>query len=288
MMAREAKQHMRRHHPSARVPTVRLFVPGLALALAFLWGASGCTGVIYDPGNRNEQDAPDAGAEIDAGDDPEPDAELPPDPCDGVDCSGVGTCVDVGGEVACDCPIGYHAEGLSCVEDPPPDPCDGVVCGANASCDNGTCVCDAGYEGDPVAGCDPISTEEELARAELVSIASAELGKCEGVDDEPYMMGQPGYWCYDFVAWVYQQSSWSLPSPLSLPRHQVGSLPAGWRPEPGDLIKFTIQHYGMVSEVSADGQTITTIEGNVNSCVMTRHTSDPSVEYYGTLDSVFP
>jgi hypothetical protein len=208
-------------------------------------------------------------------------------PCSGVDCGAYGSCVDVGGEAACDCQSGYHAEGLACVEDPPPGPCDGVVCGAHAACDAGICACDAGFEGDPDAGCTAIDPTEATVRQELVDIATAELGYCEGVDDRPYMSYQPGLWCYDFVAWVYQQSSYSLPSPLSLPKYYTGSLPDWWRPEPGDLIKFNIQHFGMVASVSADGQVITTIEGNVNLCVMSRTTSDASVEYYGTLDSVF-
>jgi hypothetical protein len=207
--------------------------------------------------------------------------------CDGVDCGPDGSCVDVGDQPACDCDPGYHAEGLGCVADPPPGPCDGVVCGAHAACDGGVCVCDSGYEGDPDAGCTAVDPTEATTRQELVDIATAELGYCEGVDDRPYMMSQPGLWCYDFVAWVYQQSSASLPSPLSLPKYYTSSLPDWWRPEPGDLIKFNIQHYGMVASVSPDGQVITTIEGNVNYCVMSRSTSDPSVEYYGTLDDVF-
>jgi hypothetical protein len=173
------------------------------------------------------------------------------------------------------------------VEDDPTDPCEGVTCGTNAHCDTGVCVCDSGYEGDPETSCDPVQTQEQLVRQELVDIATAELGYCEGVDDRPYMQWQPGYWCYDFVSWVYDQCSYSLPSPLSLPTYYTDSLPQGWRPEAGDLIKYNIQHYGMVAGVSADGQTVYTIEGNVNSCVMERSTTDTSVEYYGSLENQF-
>ncbi len=209
------------------------------------------------------------------------------DPCDQVDCGPHGTCEPQAGEAACSCDDGYHAEGLTCEEDVPPDPCEGVVCGAHASCQAGVCECDDGYEGDPTAGCSEPNSVEDQVRAELVDIAMAELGYCEGVDDRPYMQSQPGYWCYDFVAWVYSQCSHPLPAPMSLPEYEPGSLPAGWRPEPGDLIKFNIQHYGMVAEVSTDGSYITTIEGNVNSCVATRATTDASVEYYGSLDHCF-
>jgi len=176
------------------------------------------------------------------------------------------------------------ANGL--VDDAQPGPCDGVTCGANAYCENGTCSCEQGFEGDPKQGCEEI-TAEQAARAELVDIAWAELGYCEGVDNRPYMLDQPGYWCYDFVEWVYEQSSYDIPEPYELTEYYTWFLPEGWRPEPGDLIKFTIQHYGMVAEVSADGRTITTIEGNYSSCVKTREITDASVSYYGTLDDVF-
>ncbi|MFH1435495.1 MAG: hypothetical protein ABIJ56_07235, partial [Pseudomonadota bacterium] len=87
--------------------------------------------------------------------------------------------------------------------------------------------------------------------------------------------------------WVYEQSDFPIPRPNSLPRYYAGSLPDGWRPEPGDLIKFTIQHYGMVAELSADGVRVTTIEGNYSSCVRSRTITDSDVEYYGTLDDLF-
>ncbi|MDY0001174.1 MAG: EB domain-containing protein, partial [Polyangia bacterium] len=200
--------------------------------LVYLVLPQGCVGVAYDPPRHD--------AQVDSSADAMADGEAP-DPCEGVSC-GVGTCVVIGQEPDCLCPTGFHAEDLSCVADPPPDPCENTQCGENAHCDHGVCICDDGYEGNPVTGCTPISTQNDLCRAELVNIAMAELGYCEGTDSRPYMQYQPGYWCYDFVAWVYEQSSCSPPSPLSLPRKTVGSLPAGWRPAPGDLIKFTIQH----------------------------------------------
>ena len=208
-------------------------------------------------------------------------------PCEGVSCGPNGQCAVVGDDAACDCDLGYHAVGLTCEADPPPGPCDSVVCGANAACVGGVCSCSNGFEGDPAAGCTAVNPDEAVARAELVQIALGELGYCEGVDNRPYMLNQPGYWCYDFVDWVYQQSSYSLPAPMSLPTVVASNMPAWWKPEPGDMIKFTIQHYGMVRSVSADGQTITTVEGNFNSCVVTRNISNLDVEYYGTLDGVF-
>ena len=38
------------------------------------------------------------------------------------------------------------------VIDPYSDPCYGVSCGQNAHCDNGECICNAGFEGDPDVG----------------------------------------------------------------------------------------------------------------------------------------
>jgi hypothetical protein len=209
-------------------------------------------------------------------------AEVPPG-CEGVTCSSHGVCVSPGGTPACQCEAGYVPNGLSCEA----DPCASVTCGANAHCAAGACACDEGFEGDPVAGCTPVVTTEDRVRAQLVEIARAELGMCEGVDDRPDMLYQPGMWCYDFVAWVYEQADYALPSPLSLPVYTVGGLPDGWRPEPGDLIKFVYQHYGMVAELSPDGMTITTVEGNYSSCVATRTIMDSEVEYYGSLESVF-
>jgi hypothetical protein len=275
--------------PQNRLPTIiSLLALVLSVGVATLSGASGCDGgVLRDlPGDGTvDPDATvdDDGDTVDGT--PEPDAQ--PDPCDGIDCGPNGVCAVAGQSPVCECDPGYHPDGLTCVEDDPVDPCEGITCGTNAHCEDGLCVCDTGYEGDPETACDPIMTQEQQVRQELVDIAAAEVGFCEGVDDRPYMQWQPGLWCYDFVSWVYSECSYSLPSPLSLPQYDTDNLPQGWRPEPGDLIKFNIQHYGMVAEVSPDGQTVYTIEGNVNSCVMERSTSDSAVEYYGSLDSVF-
>lgn len=206
-------------------------------------------------------------------------------PCDGVSCGPNGDCAVVGDDAACDCDPGYHAAGLTCEADAPPGPCDGVVCGANAGCVGGICSCDNGFEGDPAAGCTAVNPDEAVARAELVQIALGEVGYCEGVDNRPYMLNQPGYWCYDFVDWVYQQSSYSLPAPLSLPQIFAADMPAWWKPEAGDMIKFTIQHYGMVEKSSPDASAIQTIEGNYNDCVVNNQVSLQEISYFGYLDS---
>jgi hypothetical protein len=146
---------------------------------------------------------------------------------------------------------------------------------------------DSDADSDADADSDTDLDEEDYIRGLLVEIAEAELGNCEGVDDRPYMRNQPGYWCYDFVAWVYEQADEGLPPPISLPQMYIGDMPEGWRPEPGDLVKYQIQHYAMVASLSEDEITVYTIEGNWNSCVMERFTTDAEVEYYGYLSDWF-
>lgn len=90
-----------------------------------------------------------------------------PDPCEGVDCSGRGTCVVEGGDASCRCESGYHAEGLECVENDP-DPCEEVSCG-----EHGTCVAE-GEE--PACQCDPGFHAEGLECVRDV------MDPCEGVD----------------------------------------------------------------------------------------------------------
>ncbi len=55
----------------------------------------------------------------------------PPDPCEGVDCSGQGTCVAVEGEAGCDCDPGFVAAGTTCEA---VDPCEGVDCSGLGLC----------------------------------------------------------------------------------------------------------------------------------------------------------
>jgi hypothetical protein len=41
----------------------------------------------------------------------------------------------------------------------------------------------------------------------------------------------------------------------------------------------------MVAEVSANGQVITTIEGNVNGCVFRMNRSLHDIDYFGSIDA---
>jgi hypothetical protein len=138
------------------------------------------------------------------------------------------------------------------------------------------------------AGAGGTGSVEATVREELIKVATAEVGMC-GPDARPYMLSQPDGWCYDFVAWVYEQAgnnlAMSLPAPMVLPTYQATSLPPGWIPEAGDMIKFTIQHYGMVEKSSPDASAIQTIEGNYNDCVVNNQVSLQEISYFGYLDS---
>ncbi len=76
------------------------------------------------------------------------------DPCDGVDCSGHGTCSVIADEPSCDCEPGYAPQGTSCVFVPA---CLGVDCGAHGTCvasgSGSSCACDTGYTGPTCAAC---------------------------------------------------------------------------------------------------------------------------------------
>lgn len=78
----------------------------------------------------------------------------PPTSCEGVSCSGHGTCALSDGVASCTCEPGYEARGIECVApmgdaSVPPPTCDGVTCSGRGTCalDSGTptCTCDDGY-----------------------------------------------------------------------------------------------------------------------------------------------
>lgn len=70
----------------------------------------------------------------------------PRDPCEGVDCSGNGECVELSGEASCDCDPGYAARGTSCIAE---DLCAGVDCSGHGQCvdldGEASCDCDLLY-----------------------------------------------------------------------------------------------------------------------------------------------
>jgi len=58
-------------------------------------------------------------------------------------CQNGGVCTQVAKTYSCKCLSGYS--GVNCEKKDPVDPCLGVTCQLNATCQNGTCVCDAGW-----------------------------------------------------------------------------------------------------------------------------------------------
>ncbi|MBI5531865.1 MAG: CHAP domain-containing protein [Deltaproteobacteria bacterium] len=133
-------------------------------------------------------------------------------------------------------------------------------------------------------------SQETLVRNEILAVANAEVGYCSN-DARPYMLAQPGLWCWDFVDWVYEQAGknlgMSLPSPDDTKKIWSKSPPAGWLPEGGDLIKYWIQHYGLVETSSPDGKHLTTIEGNYNDCVVKVDRARSEVNWFGSLDGLW-
>jgi len=67
--------------------------------------------------------------------------------CSGVDCSNHGTCQVQNNQAICQCDSGYHASGLSCVDDN--DPCSGQTCSGHGTCqvqnNQPVCQCNSGY-----------------------------------------------------------------------------------------------------------------------------------------------
>ncbi len=76
-----------------------------------------------------------------------------PDPCEGITCSGNGTCQEANGLARCVCNTGFHADGLTCVE----DLCLASDCIHGQCTDPATsseCTCEDGYTGDACEDCD--------------------------------------------------------------------------------------------------------------------------------------
>lgn len=77
-------------------------------ALVCVAAIAGCGtdgGTAVDADGRADGNVDDAGVHPDGS-----------DPCQGITCSGHGTCVITGGVAQCDCETGYQPVGLTCVE----------------------------------------------------------------------------------------------------------------------------------------------------------------------------
>jgi hypothetical protein len=139
------------------------------------------------------------------------------------------------------------------------------------------------------------STSTGTGGAGALAAAETQVGQTEqppGSNDGPAVAqyrsavagAVPGApWCAYFVSWAAAQSG----SPLGDSGQGLGSvaqitdwasrtgrlLPAGSKPQPGDLILFGDRHVGIVESVASNG-TLTTIEGNEGDAV-TRRTRAP-------------
>jgi hypothetical protein len=130
--------------------------------------------------------------------------------------------------------------------------------------------------------------------ARMVALAQQEVGVAEqppGSNDAPRIAeyrtatagGAVGPWCAYFVSWIANKTGTPLGEAgqgfasvdgISGWAQRTGrNLPAGTRPQPGDLIYWGGRHVGMVESVDADGS-IHTIEGNSSDAV-TRRTYGP-------------
>jgi hypothetical protein len=96
------------------------------------------------------------------------------DACEGVTCSGLGTCLLVADDLAtCDCNAGYHAEGLNCVENPP-DPCDGITCSDHGICfqdvnGDAACNCESGYRAEGLECVEADQCDPDYLRANALA-----------------------------------------------------------------------------------------------------------------------
>ena len=120
---------------------------------------------------------------------------------------------------------------------------------------------------------------EMRTREAVLKIASWQIGVVEmpsGSNRQKYgetfgMNGQP--WCMMFVWWVFREAGFNLYKTASCTTlanryKQAGQwVTSGYKP--GDIVMFDFsgrrsktEHVGIVEAVSADGKTLTTIEGN--------------------------
>jgi uncharacterized protein YkwD len=168
---------------------------GLTLAL---FGTSGCLGTVESDGFYDSLEAPDdgdvsfdedmdssnnatAGADMDSSSSTPPvtredmgvveqDMNVEPPPED-MSTPPVDPCMSVTcgqnatcSQGTCQCDSGFEGDPQAgCT---PPDPCDGVMCGTNASCREGACLCPPGFVGDPNSACQPDSPGDIALRTE--------------------------------------------------------------------------------------------------------------------------
>lgn len=205
------------------------------------------------------------------------------DACEGVGCSGHGTCFAERGQAACLCDEGFVALGTSCAEAP---------------------------EGAPSA----LPARHQRGVGErVVSIAEAQIGRrrgqvCDGDDALGDYLAAGEWWCGDFVAWAYARAgvpfdggamggwlvtnnhairAWFEARDLWVER--TGPAMAGYEPSPGDFVRFPTERGGHAAIVSrVVGTTLYTVEGNVSGAVEEaryfHYRDNPLIEGFGRLE----
>jgi hypothetical protein len=124
----------------------------------------------------------------------------------------------------------------------------------------------------------------------MLQAAAGEVGQTEqppGSNDSPRIAAYRqatagsgvGPWCAYFVSWAAKQAGMplgeqgqgfgSVSAVADWAQRTGRSLPAGTRPQPGDLIVWGGEHIGIVESVDANGS-IHTIEGNSSNAVSRR------------------
>jgi len=185
--------------------------------------------------------------------------------CDGVPCSGAGSCHEERGRAFCLCDEGFEAVGLECV--PLEAPGDAFRYRRRAGL------------GERVV---------EVAEAQ-VGMGPFGVGRhASGPLDPMYRYVPRGdWWCTDFVAWVYaaagvpftggSQGGWLVPGNEAVRewfRRNDLWVPSGtpgfrsFEPRPGDFVRFHTRRGGHSAVVTAvEGTTLHTVEGNVGNHV---------------------
>lgn len=93
--------------------------------------------------------------------------------CEDVTCSGHGSCRMVVDAPICVCEVGYHVDGLECIENNTENPCEGITCSGHGTCsdNNGapSCLCESGYM---ASGTSCIKAEEVVSCGTLTGPAT--------------------------------------------------------------------------------------------------------------------
>ncbi len=140
----------------------------------------------------------------------------PTQACEGVTCSGHGTCALLPDEsTICVCDPGFHSAQMDCVQDQPGEECSGVNCSGHGTCivaqsdaPYPVCICDEGYHAEAATNC----VSDQGGAASCGPGTHEESGVCipDGQTPEnfcmPTMLDDPGMVVLDSaraISWVH-------------------------------------------------------------------------------------